>query len=156
MRKSTTSARTMKNRSPGTPKPFFQSVQFPTPIITSNTLYQVESPIISLCFLEAFLFCFVFCDLAFHASEWVVISSWSRILCILHVKQSNIHCGVFKDRPGRTNSFYCVQRSKARIVWLLKNCNHLDLSKKEDEEFSGDGTNVAARLLNISPGITAP
>lgn len=33
----------MKNRSPGIPKPLFQSVQSPTLIITSNTLYQVES-----------------------------------------------------------------------------------------------------------------
>lgn len=50
MKKSTTSVRTMKNRSPETPKPLFQSVQFPTLIITSNTLYQVESQIFYLFF----------------------------------------------------------------------------------------------------------
>lgn len=41
MRKSTTSARMMKKRSRGIPKPLFQSVQFPALITTSNTLYQV-------------------------------------------------------------------------------------------------------------------
>lgn len=43
MRKSTTSARMMKKRSRGIPKPLFQSVQFPALITTSNTVYQVET-----------------------------------------------------------------------------------------------------------------
>lgn len=41
MRKSTTLARMMKKRSQGIPKPLFQSVQFLTPITTSNTVCQV-------------------------------------------------------------------------------------------------------------------
>lgn len=43
MRKSTTLARMMKNRNRGIPKPLFQSVQFPTLITTSSTLYQVQT-----------------------------------------------------------------------------------------------------------------
>lgn len=50
MRKSTTSARMMRKRSRGIPKPLFQSVQFPTLTTTSNTLYQVKSCLWSLCF----------------------------------------------------------------------------------------------------------
>lgn len=53
MRKSITSAKMTKNRSRGIPKPLFQSVQFPTLITTSNTLYQVSQDIMvfrsSLC-----------------------------------------------------------------------------------------------------------
>lgn len=50
MRKSTTSERMTRKRSQGIPKPLFQSVQFPTLITTSNTLYQVKSCLWSLCF----------------------------------------------------------------------------------------------------------
>ncbi len=50
MRKSTTSARMMKKRSRGIPKPLFQSVQFPALITTSNTLCQVGRD--STCFLR--------------------------------------------------------------------------------------------------------
>lgn len=48
----------------------------------------------------------------FNASKWVVISSLSGTVCIPCIKHSDIPCGVFKDRPNRTKSFYSAQRLK--------------------------------------------
>lgn len=56
----------------------------------------------------------------FKASKWVVISSLCGTVCIPCMKHSDIPCGVFKDRPGRTKSFYSVQCLKRQGLYSLK------------------------------------
>ena len=80
MRKYTTLGRMMMSRHRGIPKFLFQSVQFPAPITTSNTLYQVGLPSSQPATSVSMFNCSVFCLAVVNIHRLLLLPTFYLIL----------------------------------------------------------------------------